>query len=204
MITKLKYLIYIILIILISGMDTSAQVIEDETLIQYFDGFPFQEGIYTSYSDFVDNNPKITSTFEKRGSQLYLYNDSLKDFEKVNPERVWGYSQAGNVYISQEGAYWRIINMGALAQFSAIVITTVQSVDNFGFPITQRSKSMQQLFLDFNSGEIYELNAKNLKPYFEKDPILKERFSKLKKREKDLILALKAYNELYPIYLPLP
>lgn len=204
MFSKHKYFILALFFKLLFGSQVIAQVIEEETLIQYYEGFPFQEGIYTSFNDFVNNEPRITRTFEKRGSQLYLYNDSLKDFEKVNPERVWGYSQAGNVYISQEGAYWRIINMGALAQFSAIVITTVQSVDNFGFPITQRSKSMQQLFLDFNSGEIYELSAKNLKPYFEKDPILKERFSKLKKREKDLILALKAYNELYPIYLPLP
>ncbi|MEQ8910052.1 MAG: hypothetical protein RIC95_12715 [Vicingaceae bacterium] len=182
----------------------SAQVIEEESVVQYYRGFPFQEGIYTSFQEFIENKPKIQSNFERRGDQLFVYEDSSERFIRVNPNRVWGYSQAGNVYISQEETYWRLINIGALSHFTAIAITTIQTVDNFGFPMTQQSKSLQQLFLDFETGKVKALKYQYLKPYIERDPLLDKRFHRLKKKDRELILALKAYNELHPIYFPTP
>lgn len=182
---------------------SQAQVLEQE-LVQHYQGFPFTEGVYTTFEEFVDNSPSITVDFERRGENLYIFEDSSAKYVLVNPARVWGYSQASNVYISQEGTYWRLINIGALSHFSAIAVTTIQTVDNFGFPMTQESRSLQQLFLDFNTGEVKALKYSYLKPYMEQDPLLNKRFHKLKKKERELIIALKAYNELHPIYFPLP
>ena len=171
---------------------------------QYYLGFPFQEGIYLSFNEFKTNQPSYQRYFEKRGSNLYLESDSSKEMILIDPRKVWGYSKAGNIYISQEDAYWRIINIGALSQFTSIILKSFRTVDNFGFPIEHQTKSLEQLFLDFNSGELYELTAENLQPFVDREPLLANRFKKMKRmRARDLILVLKAYNELYPIYFPI-
>lgn len=176
---------------------------QEGQMMTYVTDFPFQEGIYLSYDEFKNNAPAIQSKIERSGSSLYVYDDSLQEMVRVNPNRVWGYSQSGNIYIAFDEAYWRIISIGALSHFSAIVVSTFQTIDAFGFPVEQRSKSMKQLFLDFESGEIYPLEYKALAPYIEQDPILNQRFQKLKrKRDRELIVVLKAFNELHPIQFP--
>ena len=62
---------------------------------------------------------------------------------------------------------------------------------------------MQQLFLDMETGKTYILSAENLMPYIDEEPLLKERFRNMKRiKDRELILVLKAYNELNPIYFP--
>ena len=169
----------------------------------YYQGFPFQEGIYTTFEEFKRNDPAVITEFERRGSELYAYNDSLEKMILIDPAKIWGYSQVGNIYISSNDSYWRIINIGRLAQFSAIAISVFRTVDSFGFPIEQETKSMQQLFLDMETGKSYALTAENLTPYIDKEPLLKERFRNMKRvRDRELIVVLKAYNELHPIYFP--
>lgn len=166
-------------------------------------GFPFNEGIYGSFEEFKNNKPTILERFEKRGSNLWAWEDSSKSMIVVDPEKIWGYSQAGNVYVSFEDAFWRIINVGQLSQFTAIMIKTFQSVDAFGFPVENQTKSISQLFLDMNDGSIYELTKKNLSHYLEAEPQLENRIKKIKRvKGKDLVLILKAYNQLHPLYFP--
>lgn len=172
-------------------------------MVTYVTDFPFQEGIYMSFEEFKQNSPSIQAKIERQGSSLFVYDDSLEQMIRVNPDKVWGYSQSGNVYISYDEAYWRFLNIGALTHFSAIVVSTFQTIDAFGFPVEQRSKSMKQLFLDFENGKIYPLEYKTLVPYIENEPILNQRFKKMKrKKDRELIVVLKAYNELYPIQFP--
>jgi len=169
----------------------------------YYPGFPFQEGIYTSFEELKLNDPAIKTEFEKRGTDLYAYNDSLEEMVLIDPSKVWGFSQVGNIYISSNDSYWRIINIGELSQFSAITISVFRTVDSFGFPMEQQTKSMQQLFLDMESGKSYILSTENLMPYIDEEPLLKERFRNMKRiKDRDLILVLKAYNDLNPIYFP--
>lgn len=192
----------VILVFLTSHLSLKSQI--DDTLeVPYELGFDFNEGVYLTFDEFRNNRPSLKIKIEGRGSDLYVWNDSLQEMTTVNPQRVWGYSQAGNIYIAIEDAFWRIINIGQLSQFSAIVVSRFMTTDAFGFPVEQYSKNMQQLFMDMNDGSIYELNAKNLKFYLEQEPMLDSKFSKLKrKKPRELILILKAYNELHPIYFP--
>ncbi|MEQ8625947.1 MAG: hypothetical protein RJQ00_00955 [Vicingaceae bacterium] len=169
----------------------------------YYPGFPFQEGIYTSFEDFKLNDPAVKTDFERRGADLYAYNDSLRKMILIDPEKIWGYSQVGNIYISSNDSYWRIINIGRLAQYSAITISVFRTIDSFGFSVEQQTKSMQQLFLDMETGKSYILSAENLMPFIDEQPLLKERFRNMKRiKDRELILVLKAYNELNPIYFP--
>jgi hypothetical protein len=177
--------------------------IQEVSMETYVSGFDFNEGIYRSFEEFRNNAPSIQGYFEKRGGTLYLQNDTSAKMEVVNPEKVWGYSQAGNIYVSLEDAFWRIINIGQLSQFSAIVISTIRTVDAFGFPTETQTRSMEQLFLDMNDGKIYAMNVKNLLPYVERDPLLAGRFKNMKRiRERELILVIRAYNELHPLQFP--
>ena len=182
---------------------SSSLFAQEKQLVTYVTDFPFQEGIYMSFDEFKNNSPSIQAKIERQGSSLFVYDDSLEQMIRVNPDKVWGYSQSGNVYISYDEAYWRFLNIGALTHFSAIVVSTFQTIDAFGFPVEQRSKSMKQLFLDFENGKIYPLEYKALVPYIENEPILNQRFKKMKRnKDRELIVVLKAYNELYPIQFP--
>ena len=133
---------------------------QEKQMVTYVTDFPFQEGIYRSFEEFKQNAPSIQAKIERQGSNLFVYDDSLEQMIRVNPDKVWGYSQSGNVYISYDEAYWRFLNIGALTHFSAIVVSTFQTIDAFGFPVEQRSKSMKQLFLDFENGKMYVNGAK--------------------------------------------
>ena len=144
---KLNFKYFIALIVFLSCIELSAQ---DDSLNYeaYYLGFPFQEGIYLSFEEFRLNKPAFKTDFERRGADVYIYNDSLEKMTLIDPQKVWGYSQAGNIYVSSNDSYWRIINIGRLAQFSAIAISVFRTVDSFGFPIEQETKRMEQLFLD--------------------------------------------------------
>ena len=167
---------------------------------EYYPGFPFVNGVYLSLNEFLDNAPSYQQSLSKKGSELLIEGDSASELIVVDPSKVWGYSQGGNIYLSFEGGYWRIINIGTLCHFTAVIVTSFQTIDAFGFPTMQYSKSMEHMFLDTESGEIYGLNEKQLKPFLEKDPILLKKFeSKKRKKTVDLINALKAYNEIHTL-----
>lgn len=171
--------------------------------MEYYPGFNFKEGVYLELNDFRENQPALERRIEKRGSDLWILSDSSEEMIPVDPNKVWGYCLGNSIYLSYDEAYWRLISIGTLCHFSAILVTSFQTVDAFGFPVTQYSKSLQHMFLDTRSGEIYALKTEFLKPFLEEDPILAERFERQrKKKTADLIMALKAYNQLNPIEFP--
>lgn len=170
----------------------------------YYPGFPFVEGLYLKLDEFIENQPPYQGPIERKGADLYIQSDSSNEMILVNPNKVWGFSLGTNVYIAYDEGYWRLINIGRLSHFTAIVVTSFQTIDAFGFPTTQYSKTLQHLFVDTDSGEIYALTEKQLKPFLEKDPLLLDRFEKMRKKKMaDLIKVLKAYNELYPLEFPI-
>ncbi len=196
--------IFISLLLVVFTGSLSAQLSDSLSYENYYPGFPFQEGIYLSFEEFQLNNPSIQTEIEKDASNLYAWNDSLERMILIDPNKIWGYSKVGNVYISSNDSYWRIINFGALSQFSAIAISIFRTIDSFGFPMEQETKNMRRLFLDFGNGEQYILSSENLMRYIESEPLLKERFKKMKRiKEKELVMVLRAYNQLKPIYFPI-
>jgi len=180
-------------------LSVSAQI-DEFNVEEYYIGFPFEEGIYQTFDEFKSNQPGIQLAFEIRQSQLFLENDSSGELNRIDPSTIWGYSKAGNVYISVEGGFWRIINMGSLAHFTAVIVTTFQTLDAFGFPITQSNKRLEHMFLDTETSEIKMLNSKEMQVYVDQEPILASQKTKLKNKAEKLIVVLKAYNKLNPLY----
>ncbi|MBD99093.1 MAG: hypothetical protein CMO34_04550 [Verrucomicrobia bacterium] len=174
--------------------------IDEYNVEEYYIGFPFEEGIYQSFDEFKSNQPGIQLAFEVRKSELFIENDSTDEMIRIDPYAVWGYSKAGNVYISVEGGFWRIINMGSLAHFTAVIVTTFQTVDAFGFPMTQSSKRLEHMFLDTETSEVKALSSKEMQEYVDQEPILASQKNKLKNKPEKLIVVLKAYNKLNPLY----
>ncbi|MAY84397.1 MAG: hypothetical protein CMP59_09725 [Flavobacteriales bacterium] len=171
---------------------------------EYYPGFPFESGVYLSLEEFKNNSPSYKQSVRKSGIDLMIESDTSDELIAVDPAKIWGYSQGGNVYVSFEGGFWRLINIGTLCHFTAVVVTELQTIDSFGFPTTVYTKSMQHLFLDVETGNIYGLNEKKLKPFLEEEPILYKKFQdKKRKKTVDFIKALKAYNELHPLRFPI-
>lgn len=175
----------------------------DQAEVTYYLGFDFNEGIYKTIDDFRANKPAYETKMERVGAELYIEDDSSKEMILVDPDRIWGFCLANNIYISYDQAYWRLISIGTLSHFTAIVISTFQTIDAFGFPVTQHSKSLQHLFVDVRSGEIYALTEEQLEPFMHEEPILQHRFERTKRKKmNDLIQGLKDYNEIFPIEFP--
>lgn len=191
-----------LLIILLQAFNLFGQV-DDVREVLYHPGFDFTEGLYVHIEEFRSNDPSYQRKIEKVDADLYIEDDTSDSMILVDPSKIWGFCLANNIYISYDNAYWRIITVGTLCHFSAILVTSFQTVDAFGFPITQYSKTLQHLFLDIRTGEIYALNEKQLKPFIEEEPILANRYErKRKKKMIDLIQAIIDYNEFFPVEFP--
>lgn len=181
----------------------NAQAIEED-LVQYSANYQFVEGIYLNFDEFKNNKPSIIKDYKNEGSAIKVYNDSAKRYLPIDPLLIWGYSDGKNIYVSIENGFWKIVNIGQLSQFTAVVITKYQTIDTFGFPVERFAKSLSQLFIDFNTGDLKRLNKENLEEYLSQNSNLTTKLKKRLKNETGLIIALKAYNELYPIYFPRP
>jgi hypothetical protein len=194
----MKYLSLIFLVFTV--INSKAQV--DEAM--YSVGFEFNPGVYTSFYEFKTNNPSITEGLQMRGEELFIYNDSLKKYQPINPDAVWGYSTGGGVYIAAEGDFSRLTMIGSYSQFSAYVITRTFIYDPYGFQIPRETRTLVQLLLNFDNGKIFEFSSKNVELILQKDPGLWNEYKKYRgrKQEKQFIF-IRKYNERYPIFFPI-
>ena len=192
----------LLLMILLPSFQLFGQI-DDVRMEEYRLGFDFEEGIYVEIDEFRKNTPSYQGRIEKVGSDLYIESDTSTDMIMVDPSKIWGFCLADNIYISYDEAYWRIINVGTLSHFSAILVTSFQTMDAFGFPVTQYSKSLQHLFLDVRTGETYALTDEQLKPFMQEEPILEHRYERTKRKKmNDLIQGVKDFNEFFPLEIP--
>lgn len=159
------------------------------------------EGIYTSIKDIQTNQPSIKTSFIKKGGQVF-YKNEQDSLVELSPNTVYGYSYNNKIYLSSEGAFWRCVNVGRLTQFSEVKVNSYIDYDPYTNSTLQRNVSiLRHNFLDMHTGEFKRLSYNNLKPYIEEEPNLKKYVKKNNKAKyKELILILKAYNQLNPLY----
>jgi hypothetical protein len=189
----------IILFVLVS-FKSKAQLNE----AMYLPSFEFNQGIYLSFDDFKNNQPSITVGLQRKGESILMYNDSLKEYAPINPDRVWGYSTGRGIYISAEGDFNRIISIGAFSHFAAYITTTNFRIDPYGFQVPTESKTLVQFLLNFDNGKVFGFTSKNFEPIIQKDPSLWNEYKKYKgKKEQRLFIFLRKYNERFPIYFPI-
>ncbi len=187
----------VLFIVIITGSNVLLGQADD---LYYSDepNLKLKEGYYHSYESFLSNDSKPFVGVERRREQVYRLDDSLGWVDAS--DRIWGYSNGSQLYLRYEEKYWKVLNLGTLAHFSAVVLTEYVTMDSFGFPVTRQTREMQQLFMDMSTGIIYPLSKKNLLPFLEKEPMLMERANARKgKRTHSLISVLQAYNQLNPL-----
>lgn len=160
------------------------------------------EGIYFNVNDIRLNNPSYKVNFETRGAKIFYKNPKGVEVE-LSPDSVYGYAFNNKIHLSFDGVFWRCVNIGSLTQFSEIKVISYIDYNPYNNATYERKKNvLRHLFLDLNTGSFKQLKYSSLKPYIEKEASLKKYIKKNNKAKyKELILILKAYNQLNPLYL---
>ncbi|MFT6947275.1 MAG: hypothetical protein ACJARP_001699 [Vicingaceae bacterium] len=173
--------------------------VEDQQDQLYFSVLELKDGIYRTFDEFKTNSPSITTDFELRRKHLYL-RDTDTTWLEVNEEKIWGCYKDGKIYVAQDGGIWKCVSIGRLLQFGTVQIRQIVNTNQMYGVSTQEVEIVKQYFIDTETGEIQELNSRNLAPYVDQEIELKNYKAKNKANKlAQTILLLKAYNELNPL-----
>lgn len=196
--------------------------------IKYTPAFKFTDGIFINIQQVKENNPikktQIVTNidyksfdffeqlFEEKNIKVY---DNIGTLKELNPEKIWGFSDRGVLYININGSYNRIPVFGNICHFIAdktFVDYNPVYYNSYGRNNFQNSNFRQdnyntktvmvQYLLDFETGKIYEFTYKSVEKLIIKDVELYEEFSKLSKRKKKKLkfLYIRKYNKKHPVY----
>ncbi|PKP40971.1 MAG: hypothetical protein CVT95_13060 [Bacteroidetes bacterium HGW-Bacteroidetes-12] len=177
---------------------------------RYTPEFRFKTGIFMSFEEFQHNEPSIINfRIKKKGN----FNDGIifeykcEDDSNLwcETENCWGYSENGNVYISQKFAnkYFRIQIIGALIhyiRFDGYDYRDMGYSYNYYMQTTAVPR-FNEFFLDFDTGNSYLFTYKIFSEFLKnKDEELYKKLMNTKKKKKIYTHFLFKYNEKHPIY----
>jgi hypothetical protein len=196
--------------------------------VLYTPAFKFNDGIFLNFQQVKDNAPvpkaQIVSNvdynsydfFEKilSNSEIVMY-DELGVKLQIKPEKIWGFSDKGVLYVNINDDFNRIPVFGSISHF--IAEKTYTDYDPYAYSPysynrynnyysdSRTTKSvMIQYLLDFETGKFYEFDVKSVELLISKDQDLFEEFSKLSMRKKNKLkfLFVRKYNQKHPVYFP--
>jgi len=174
-----------------------------------------KSGIYLNFQNFKNNNPlpieKIC--FEKKAG-LFLI-DNLVNNDKFTfvddsgfvrefyTKNIWGFYENGNIYIKRNREFFKIIYVGKISFFIS-KIQTVMSEQLFEMSPYKRifpNEEFKQYLLDFETGQVYDFNEKNLEKLLANDTLLYNEFKSLSKKQKKQLkfYYIRRYNEKHPL-----
>lgn len=202
----------------------SAQV-DSVKLVKYSSNFRFNEGLYITHSQLVQNNPipknRIISKYNKTDFDFFdklLKEPTLSYFDEfglrkeIEKDKLWGFCRRGAIYINWGDGFNRIPVVGSVCHFIASVTTYEDRYYNpsygysyYSMPNTQTKTEIYQFILDFKTGRVLEYTASNLKVILMADPELYDEFNSLKKKKQKQMkfLYLRKFNEKFPLYVPI-
>lgn len=186
--------------------------------IKITDLFRFKDGIYLNYKQLQTNNPLtrefIVTDLQKNINNFYelllqedqiQFIDSMGQVQKIEKNKIWGYSDKGILYINHKGFFCQILLTGALFYF----IAKEKELSNFNsiyyetfYSPTYRIETYEA-FLDFQTGQVYELKPKILSVILSRDKELFEEWTALsyRKQKKMLYYYVKKFNERNSVYI---
>ena len=222
----MKHLIGLIIVVLVS-QNVYSQV-DSANLIKYNSDFQFREGLYINFDDVRNNSPlpksRIISEYDYNDpdffekvlikSKVYYY-DNIGNRKELNPDKIWGYSQNGFIYINIDDDFFRINLIGSVCHFIASHTTYTEYYnspyyynsyyDPYRMPPTSYSTTeMRQYLLDFNNGRVLDYNYEAVEIILMKDPELYDEYIALSKKKKKQLkfVYVRKYNNKYPLYFP--
>ena len=202
----------------------STSIFAQKQQVKYTPAFKFTDGIFENILQVKENNPILKSQivtnlnynsfdffeqlFEEKIIKVY---NNLGVLKEIDPEKIWGFSDKGILYININGTYNRIPVFGNICHFIAdktfveydpYYTNTYSYRRNYDSQNYSTKTVMMQYLLDFETGKIYEFDYQSVEKLIAKDIELFEEFSKLRKRKKRKLkfLYIRKYNKKHPIY----
>lgn len=173
--------------------------VEDQQDQLYSSVLEMEDGIYRTFDEFKTNSPSITKDFEFRRKHLHL-RDTDTTWLEVNEEKIWGCHRDGKIYVAQDGGIWKCFSICRLQQLGTVKIRQIVNTNQMYGVSNQEVEILKQYFIDTETGEVQELNSRNLAPYVDQEIELKNYKAKNKANKlAQTILLSKAYNELNPL-----
>lgn len=186
--------------------------------IAYSRDYEFTEGFFLAVDQFKNNHPVLKSSiisgipkdqldFMKQvvEQKNMVFADSKGVEQKIETLTIWGYCQNRSVYINFNKQFNKLIVIGTLCHFTAMVATSVGFRDPMGYGagLNNTVDELRQYVFDAQTNKVFDFNVKNMEMLLKNDTMLYEQFMALKKREKpDVIFVyLRKFNEKHPLYL---
>lgn len=187
--------------------------------IVYSRDYEFSEGFFLAMGQFKNNDPILKSSiisgipkdqldFMKQlvEQKNIVFTDSKGVEQKIETLTIWGYCQNRSVYINFNKQFNKLIVIGTLCHFTAMVATSVGFRDPMGYGtgLNNTVDELRQYVFDTQTNNVFDFNVKNMEMLLKNDTVLYDQFMALKKREKpDVIFVyLRKFNEKHPLYLP--
>ena len=180
--------------------------------------FSLHEGIYLNFEQFRTNKPvllsQIQTTADRTSPDFMLkltsvrtiaWKDSSGILHDTLISKLWGYSFNRHVYIQTASDFTRIVVMGSLCHFTGTEINYMYT-GGPGPGGNAPVKQQQQFILDTQTGNVSAFTVPVMLTILEThDTVLHAEFLKLKKRKRNqqLFIYLRRYNERHPLKFPL-
>ncbi len=201
-------------------------------LVRYTPDFAFNEGIFLTFDQVRSNAPIPKSRLitdvdyynkdyflEVLSSKYVYFYDFYGSRQQVKSDEIWGFSRNGILYILMDNDFFRITIVGRICHFVATTTTYENRYndpyyynpyyyDSYyrygGYPSTYKTNEMRQYLLDFDTGEIFNYETKNIEVLLMKDPVLHDEYAQLRNKKKKQLkfMYLRKFNEKNPLYLP--
>ncbi len=203
------------LVLLITMLSISASAQQDSTMVRYQGGFEFHDGIYFDFQAFRDNAPSVpkanlttdqgkpVTDLRNTNGKVY-YPDSTGKKAKIDFDHIWGFCDNGVVYVGAGDGFSRIGLMGSLSHL--VFDATYRNLDPYMLNGGTSYTTEVERFLDMAMGAFLPVTAEGLYEVVKTDPVLKEEFDALPKKQRDkpetVFLYMRRYNDRHPLYFP--
>ncbi len=187
--------------------------------VPYSKEYVFKEGLYITFDNFRTQSPvtkeRIISDLDKNDDQFISkilqkgtlkYKDNKDSVIQIKTGKVWGYARNGIVFIFHGTGETRIMVIGSICHFSALVESPValqHDPYNLGSN-TQPGYSQEQFILDVQTGKVMGFNVSSMEFILQRDPELMQAFTALSKKKKrqSIFIYLRKYNDKHPLLFP--
>ncbi|MDA3891758.1 MAG: hypothetical protein PF517_08860 [Salinivirgaceae bacterium] len=215
--------LFIITFILLAKLALSQ--VDSVKLVKYSPGFRFNDGIYLSHQQLLNNSPipikRIVSKYNKAGFDFFdmllseekvTYYDQFGMKKIIDVNRLWGFCRRGSVYINWGDDFNRIPVMGSACHFIATVTVYEDRYNNpnygygyYNVPTTTSRTEIYQFVMNFRTGDIFEYTVANVLLLLMVDTELYDAYNALRKKKKKQMkfLYLRKFNEKHPLYIPI-
>jgi hypothetical protein len=189
--------------------------VQAQDSVRYSSSYMFKDGVYFSFDAFRRNAPDvpkaaITSSqgarvmdLKSAGGRLF-FPDSAGTRVRLDLDHTWGFCDNGVVYIRAGDSFSRIGLMGSLAHL--VYDATYRNFDAYTMGGSTSYTVEEQRFLDMATGDFLPVSAAGLYKVISRDPVLKEEFDAMKKKDRNkqetLFLFMRRYNDRHPLYFP--